>query len=35
MLLMVKQGIIGELCHAIHRYAEANSKCKKDYDKNK
>ena len=26
MLLMVEKGIKGEICHAIHRYAKANSK---------
>ena len=35
MLLMVKKGIKGGICHAIHRYAEANNKYIKDYDKNK
>ena len=30
MLLMVEKGI----CHAIHRYAKANNKCMKDYNKN-
>ena len=35
MLLMVKKGIRGGICHAIHRYAEANNKYLKDYDKNK
>ena len=23
------------LCHVMHRYAEANNKCMKNYDKNK
>ena len=35
MLLMVEKGIRGEICHAIHRYAEANNKYMKNYDKNK
>ena len=35
MLLMVEKGIRGEICHAIHRYATANSKYIKNYDKNK
>ena len=34
MLLMVETGIRGGMCHAIHRYAEANNKCMKNY-KNK
>ena len=32
---MVKKGIREGICHAIHRYAKANNKCMKDYDKNK
>ena len=35
MLLMVEKGIRGEICHAIHRYAKANNKYMKDYDRNK
>ena len=35
MLLMVEKGIRGGICHYIHRYAKANNKCMKDYDKNK
>ena len=35
MLLMVEKGIRGGICHAIHRYAKANNKYKKNYDKNK
>ena len=33
MLLMVEKGIRGGLCHSINRYAKANNKCIKDYDK--
>ena len=35
MLLMVEEGIRGEICHAIHRHAKANNKYMKNYDKNK
>ena len=35
MLLRVEKGIRGGICHAIHRYAEANKKYIKDYDKSK
>ena len=35
MLLMVENGIRGVICHAIHRYAQANNKCVKNYDKHK
>ena len=35
MLLMVEKGIRGGIRHAIHRYAKANSKYIKGYDKNK
>ena len=35
MLLMVKKGVGGRVCHAIFRYAEANNKYMKNYDKNK
>ena len=34
MLLMVGKGIRGGICHDIHRYAKANNKYMKDYDKN-
>ena len=34
MLLMVVEGIRGGICHSIHRYAKANNKYTKDYDKN-
>ena len=32
---MVEKGIRGGICHAIHRYAEANNKYMKNYEKNK
>ena len=35
MLLMVEKGIKGGIFHAKHRYAEANNKCMKNYNKNK
>ena len=35
ILLMVKKGIRGGICHVIHRYAKANNNYMKDYDKNK
>ena len=35
MLLMVKKGIRGGICHTIHQYAKANNKCVKDCDINK
>ena len=35
MLLMVEKGIRGGICHSIYRYAKANNKYIKDYDKNK
>ena len=34
MSLMVEKAIRGGLCHAIHRFAKANSKHMKNYDKN-
>ena len=34
MLLMLKKGIRGGICHAFHRYVRANNKYMKDYDKN-
>ena len=33
MLLIVEKEIRGEICHAIHRYAKANNKYMKDYNK--
>ena len=33
MLLMVKKRIRGGICHAIHRYVQANNKYMKNYDK--
>ena len=35
MLLIVEKGIRGGMCHAIHRYAEANNEYAKSYNKNK
>ena len=35
LLLMVEKGIRRGICHAIHRYAKANNKYVKNYDKNK
>ena len=32
---MVEKGIRACITHAIHRYAKANNKCMKNYDKNK
>ena len=32
---MVEEGIRGEMCHLIHRYAKANKKYMNNYDKNK
>ena len=34
ILLMIEKGIRGGICHAIYRYAKANNKYMKDYDKN-
>ena len=35
VLLMVEKGITGEMYHAIHKYAKANNKYMKNYNKNK
>ena len=34
MLLIVEKGIIGGICHSIHRYSKASNKYMKSYDKN-
>ena len=34
MVLMVEEGIRSGICHSIHRYAIANNKYMKDYNKN-
>ena len=33
ILIMAEKGIRGGICHAIHRYAKANNKYMKNYDK--
>ena len=35
MLLMIKKGTTGGICHSIYRYAKANNKYMKDCDKKK
>ena len=35
MLLMLDKCIRGGICHSFYRYAKANNKYMKDYDKNK
>ena len=35
MLLIVEKGIRDGICHSVHKYAKANNKYMKNYDKNK
>ena len=35
MLLIVEKSVRGVICHSIYRYAKANNKNMKNYDKNK
>ena len=35
MLLMLEEGIRGEMCHATYRYAKVSNKYMKNYDRNK
>ena len=35
MLFMVEKGIRGRICHTMHRYAKANNKYMKNYNKDK
>ena len=34
ILLIIEKGIRGGICHFVYRYAKANNKYMKDYDKN-
>ena len=35
MLLLIEKGIRGAICHAIYRYAKANNKYLRKYNKDK
>ena len=35
MILMVKKGIRGGICHSVYRYSKANKKYMINYDENK
>ena len=34
MLLMTESGIRGGMCHEVHKYAKANNKYMKNFNKN-